>query len=303
MMEVKPVKAGWYNAFRPWTLHGAVIPVLIGSAVAYNHMPGSFNPVIFVLILIGGCLLQSAANLLNTYGDFEKGVDTEENHIRSPELVSGALNPRSVLYAGIGCLAVTALIGVVFIWYSGWEILLIGLAGIAAAGLYTIGMAYKYRGLGQISVFVMMGLLMPLGTYFVLTSQFLMDPVIVGLPNAFFITAVLCGNEMRDFGTDLEAGIGTLCGRIGYDRGLRLYWAENTLPYLILVLIVAAGYAPWTSLIAFASLGLWYKLILNSRRADEDRRAAFLMVPAAFKLNWIFGALLTAGYLIGIIFL
>lgn len=303
MMEVKPVKAGWYNAFRPWTLHGAVVPVLIGGAVAYRHMPDSFSPIIFILILVGGCLLQSAANLLNTYGDFEKGVDTEENHTRSPELVSGALNPRSVLYMGIGCLAVTALIGVVFIRYSGWEILLIGLAGIAAAGSYTLGMAYKYRGLGQISVFVMMGLLMTLGTYFVLTSQFLIDPVIVGLPNAFFITAVLCGNEMRDFRTDLEAGIGTLCGRMGYGRGLRLYWAENTLPYLILVLIVVSGYAPWTSLIALASLGLWYKLIMNSRKADEDRHAAFLMVPAAFKLNWIFGVLLTAGYLIGIIFL
>ena len=96
MMEVKPVKAGWYNAFRPWTLHGAVVPVLIGGAVAYRHMPDSFSPIIFILILVGGCLLQSAANLLNTYGDFEKGVDTEENHTRSPELVSGALNPRSV---------------------------------------------------------------------------------------------------------------------------------------------------------------------------------------------------------------
>jgi 1,4-dihydroxy-2-naphthoate octaprenyltransferase len=303
MKEVRPVKAGWYNAFRPWTLHGAVVPVLIGTVVAYHKIPDSFNLVIFALILIGGCLLQSAANLLNTYGDFEKGIDTEENHIRSPELVTGALRPRSVLYAGIACLGITALLGLIFIWYSGWEILLIGLAGIAAAGLYTVGMAYKYRGLGQISVFIMMGLLMPLGTYFVLTSQFSPDPVIVGLPNAFFITAVLCGNEMRDFRTDLEAGIGTLCGRIGYERGLRLYWAENTIPYLILVIVVIAGFAPWTSLIAFASLALWYKLIRNSKNADEDRRAAFMMVPAAFKLNWVFGVLLTAGYLIGIIFL
>ncbi|MDD4185709.1 MAG: prenyltransferase [Candidatus Methanomethylophilaceae archaeon] len=303
MEEVRPVKAGWYNAFRPWTLHGAVVPVLIGGAVAYHHMPDSFNPAIFILILIGGCLLQSAANLLNTYGDFEKGIDTEENHTRSPELVTGALRPRSVLYAGVACLGITALLGLIFIWYSGPEILIIGLAGMAAAGLYTVGVAYKYRGLGQISVFVMMGLLMPLGTYFVLTYQFSPDPAIVGLPNAFFIAAVLCGNEMRDFRTDLEAGIGTLCGRIGYERGLKLYWAENTLPYAILVIVVAAGLAPWTALAAFASLGLWYKLIRNSRKAEDDRRAAFMMVPAAFKLNWVFGALLTAGYLIGIIFL
>lgn len=303
MKGVRPVKAGWYNAFRPWTLHGAVIPILIGGAVAYRHSPDSFSIPIFILILIGGCLLQSAANLLNTYGDFEKGIDTEENHSRAPELVAGKLEPKSVLYAGLACLGVTALLGLIFIWYSGWNVLIIGLAGIGGAGLYTLGIAYKYRGMGQVMVFIMMGLLMPLGTYVVLTSGFSLEPVIVGLPNAFFITAVLCGNEMRDYRTDLDAGIGTLCGRIGYERGLRLYWIENTLPYAILAAVVLLGFAPWTSIIAFASLGLWYAVIRNSRKAEGDRHAAFMMVPAAFKLNWVFGLLLTMGYLIGMILL
>ena len=35
--KVKPVKAGWWNAFRPWTLHGAVVPVLIGGFIAVLH--------------------------------------------------------------------------------------------------------------------------------------------------------------------------------------------------------------------------------------------------------------------------
>lgn len=92
MSGVKPVKAGWWNAFRPWTLHGAVVPVLIGGAVAYRD--GSFDLLMFILVMIGGCLLQSAANLLNTYGDFSKGTDTVENETRSPELVTGVLKPN-----------------------------------------------------------------------------------------------------------------------------------------------------------------------------------------------------------------
>ena len=95
MSGVRPVKAGWFNAFRPWTLHGAVVPVLIGGAVALHH--GSFDIIMFILVLIGGCLLQSAANLLNTYGDFKNGIDTVENEIRSPELVTGVLKPKSDL--------------------------------------------------------------------------------------------------------------------------------------------------------------------------------------------------------------
>ena len=38
MPSVKPVKAGWWNALRPWTLHGAVVPVLIGGVVAYGDV-------------------------------------------------------------------------------------------------------------------------------------------------------------------------------------------------------------------------------------------------------------------------
>ena len=132
MGDVRPVKAGWYNVFRPWTLHGAVVPVLIGGAVAYND--GSFDLLLFLLVLAGGILLQSAANILNTYGDFKKGTDTVENETRSPELVTGALKPGSVLKAGIACIGITCLIGLVFIWQVGWPILVYGILGVVGAG-------------------------------------------------------------------------------------------------------------------------------------------------------------------------
>ena len=51
MPDVKPVKAGWYNVFRPWTLHGAIVPVLIGGAVAYHD--GGFDTIMFLLVLAG----------------------------------------------------------------------------------------------------------------------------------------------------------------------------------------------------------------------------------------------------------
>lgn len=41
MLTIKPIKAGWYNAFRPWTLSGAIVPILIGGMIAYKD--GFFN--------------------------------------------------------------------------------------------------------------------------------------------------------------------------------------------------------------------------------------------------------------------
>ena len=300
MADVKPVKAGWWNVFRPWTLHGAVVPVLIGGAVAFQTAElNALSVGMFILIMIGGCLLQSAANILNTYGDFKSGVDTVENETRSPELVTGVLTPKKVLYAGLACLGITALLGLIFIWYSGWGILVYGLLGILGAGTYTVGLSYKYHGMGQISVFIMMGLLMPLGTYCVLTGEmFSMEVLMLSLPNTFMITGVLAGNEMRDYYEDKKADAGTLIGHFSYETGMRIYLFESLVSFPILVVLVAFGAAPLGCLLALLTLYDAYILVQNSRKAPTDSHASFMLVPLCFRLNWHFGVLMVIGYVL-----
>ncbi len=300
MAGVKPVKAGWWNVFRPWTLHGAIIPVLIGGVVAFQTAEVNLLSItIFILILIGGCLLQSAANILNTYGDFKSGLDTVENETRSPELVTGVLNPKKVLYVGLACLGITALLGLIFIWYSGWGILIYGILGLLGAGTYTVGLSYKYHGMGQISVFIMMGLLMPLGTYCVLTGEiFSWEPLLLGLPNTFMITGVLAGNEMRDYWEDKKANAGTLIGHMSYENGMKLYLFEAFVSFPILLILIIAGIAPLGCILAFITLYDAYILYKNSKQAPTDPHASFMLVPLCFKLNWHFGLLLVIGYVL-----
>ena len=283
MAGVRQVKAGWYNAFRPWTLHGAIVPVLLGGAMAYGA--GSEEWILFILALAGGVLLQSAANLLNTYGDYRAGLDTVENHSRAPELVSGTLRPKDVKIAGLACLAVTALIGLYMVWATGWGIAVFGIAGIAGAGLYTVGVSYKYMGLGQASVFVMMGLSW--------------DVLFASLPNALMITAVLGGNELRDFDSDSAAGVRTQSYRLGYGRAMSLHLGMLTAPYFLLMVLIAFGVLPVHCLIAMLSLWQWHLSYDNARGARGDGRRSFMLVPLAFKQNWVFGVLLVIGYLAG----
>ncbi|MBQ3736355.1 MAG: prenyltransferase [Candidatus Methanomethylophilaceae archaeon] len=295
--KVKPVKAGWWNAFRPWTLHGAVVPVLIGGFIAFRYIDVDIAAVIIlILTVIAGCLLQSAANLLNTYGDYQKGTDTVENETRSPELVTGVLKPKHVLWMGLACLGLTCLIGIVFIFYIGWKILIFGALAMAGAGLYTA--VYKYHALGQVNVFVMMGVLMPLGTYFVLTGELAWEPVVIGLPNAFLITGVLGGNEMRDYYDDKEADVGTLMGHFSYRTGMAIYRFESVIAFVILAVLLIIGYAPWPCALAFLSAYDLYVVLVNSSKAAEDKHASFMLVPLCFKLNWHFGVLLSVGYLL-----
>lgn len=303
MEDVRPVKSGWWNLFRPWTLHGAVVPVLIGGAVAWKD--GIFVWWIFLLVLVGGCLLQAVANILNTYGDFVKGTDTVENHTRSPELVDGTLTPKKVLYAGLGCLAAVALCGLVFIWHlpgtnARIGMLAIGAVGMAGAAMYTIGASYKYLGMGQAGVFILMGVLMPIGTYYTMAGTFSWETVIIGLPNAFVITAVLSGNELRDYYEDKRSNVGTLSGRMSYPAAMAVYRIENIAAPVILAVIVVLGIAPWTSLLAFLALYDLYKVLDNASRAPDDPACGRLLVPKAFSYNWHFGALLVIGYIVGV---
>ncbi len=303
MAGVAPVKAGWYNALRPWTLHGAIVPIVLAGSVAITHANFSwtlFDWAIFVLVLVGGILLQSAANLLNTYGDFEKGTDTVENHSRSPELVTGELESKHVRNAGFLCIGVVALIGLVLIWYSGWWLLIIGVAGIIGVVTYTIGTSYKYMGLGQISTFFLMGILMPIGTYYTMTGTFVWEIVLLGLPNAFTITGVLAGNETRDHHSDKVAGARTMSGYMSYDNALKYYRGINMMCYPILAVILLVQAVPYTCVIAFVALIDYSKLYKNSIKAPTDKKSSFMLVPKAFVHNWHFGALLAIGYLIGV---
>lgn len=297
MEDVRPVRSGWYNAFRPWSLHGAVVPVLIGGIVAYYD--GYFSWWIFIMVLICGCLLQSAANLLNTYGDFVKGTDTPENETRSPELVTGVLRAKAVFLVGMACLGITALCGLVFIWYIGWGILIFGILGLAGAGLYTVGASYKYHAMGLISVFFMMGILMPLGTYYVLSGLVSYEVLLMSLPNAFLITAVLSGNETRDYHEDKKAGVRTLSSHLSYKGSLNLYYALNIIAFPILAVLLIAQIIPWPCAIAFISLYDLMKLMRNGKLAPENVGNSRLLVPLSFRLNWHFGLLLVVGYLIG----
>lgn len=297
MADVKPVKAGWFNLFRPWTLHGAIVPAIIGGAIAFKD--GSFCWWIFLMTVACCILLQSAANILNTYGDYVKGTDTVDNHTRSPELVTGAISKKKVFLAGMACLGIVALCGLVFIWYIGWGILLFGILGLGGAAMYTIGASYKYLGLGQVGVFFLMGILMPLGTYYVMSGNLSWEVFLLSLPNAFMITAVLSGNEMRDYYEDKKSNVGTLSGRMSYESGMKLYHFENFVGYAILALLVVLGQAHWACLLAFICVLDALKLYRNSKKAPTDPGCNRLLVPMAFNQNWHFGVLLVVGYLIG----
>lgn len=287
------------NAFRPWTLYTALGAVGLGAVWAY-HDGCAWNWLLFLATLAGGCLLQAASNLFNTYGDFVSGTDTVENSVRSPELVQGKLQPKTILYMGYGTLLVTCLIGVYLLIAVGWGVLLFGLIGILFAYGYTMGMKYKYHGLGLIFVFLSMGEIMVLGSYYVMTQSINWWLLLIAIPNGCLITAILNGNELRDFFSDQESGLQTLSVKLGYSFSYRLYQILHILPFFIIVFLVVCGIlSPWVLLVFLMIPGL-YKVLSNMKQSRTSPRANLHLVIYACKFHWYFMLLMILGILLGI---
>ncbi len=294
MGHIKEVRAGWWNAFRPWSLTASIIPIGLGAV--YSWQDGFFDGWLLLATLVGGCLLQAGTNLINTYGDFVRGVDTLETARRSPELVTGKLRPLSVYGAGIACFASAALVGLVLIWQCGWPLLIFGVTGILCGYSYTAGWAYKYRGFGLVMVFMLMGIVMVQGSYYVQAAAFRWDLLLIAIPNACLVTAILSGNELRDFFSDRRLGAGTLSVRLGYRASLRIYQGLQVAAYGGAALLFVAGWLPVGALLLFLTLPELVRNLRNSGRAVRgDTVANQRLVPLAFDLHWHFGFLLLFG--------
>ena len=174
-----------------------------------------------------------------------------------------------------------------------------GILGLFGAGMYTLGASYKYHALGQPVCFLMFGIMMPMGTYYILTGEiFSWYVLMISLPNAFMITGVLAGNETRDYYEDKEANVGTLSGHLSYENAMRLYLFESSVSFVILLILIITGVAPAWCALAFITLYDLYLLFANAKNAPTDKHASFMLVPMCFKLNWHFGVMLVIGYLI-----
>jgi len=287
--------ASWFGVLRLWSLTASTIPVTVGAALAAHD--GRFSWRILALTLLSGWLLQTATNLLNTYGDFRSGVDTAGALPTAPQLVTGALEPRAVFAAGIAALFLGAGAGLLVAALSDWRLLLFAAAGVAGAGFYTTGLRYKYAGLGLPAVFLLMGVLMAMASYFAQTRSVTWASFAAALPIACLVGAILHGNDLRDVETDRRAGIKTSSLILGSRQAEPLFVALHVVPYLLLVASVATRTLPSWALLALLALPLSFatlKTCVGGFRAADAARIGKLEGMSA-GTHFIFGTLLTIG--------
>jgi 1,4-dihydroxy-2-naphthoate polyprenyltransferase len=279
----------WLGGARPRTLPAAVVPVVVGSGVAFGY--GHFSLWRGILALVVALALQIGVNYANDYSDGVRGTD--ERRVGPVRLVAaGVAPPRQVLIAALGCFAVACLAGFVLAAVTSWWLLLLGAAAVAAAWTYTGGSRpYGYRGLGEVAVFAFFGLAAVAGTAFVEMRGLTWLAVAAAVPVGLLACALLVINNLRDIPTDSVTGKRTLAVILGDHRTRTLYIATTGVPFAAAVAMAPAR--PLT-LLTLAALPLALAPI-RSVREGAAGPALIAALGMTGRLQLVFGALLSIG--------
>ncbi len=279
----------WVAGARPRTLPAAVVPVVVGSGVAFGY--GHFSLWRGVLALIVALALQVGVNYANDYSDGIRGTD--EVRVGPVRLVAaGVAPPRQVRRAALGCFALACAAGLVLAAVTSWWLILLGAAAVAAAWTYTGGRhPYGYHGLGEIAVFAFFGLAAVAGTAFVEMGSLPWLAVAAALPVGLLACALLVINNLRDIPSDTLSGKRTLAVMLGDARTRTLYVACVLGPFVIAAAMAAARPL---ALLVFAAI----PLALAPVRAVRHGATGPALIGAlgmTGRLQLAFGALLTIG--------
>lgn len=286
----------WVEAARPKTLPAAVIPVMVGTALAAAHRVA--DPGKAMICLAFALLVQIGTNFANDYFDFVKGADTPARVGPRRAVAAGLIAPRTMLTATWLVLGVAFLVGLLLVREGGWVLLPIGIVSIACAIAYTGGpFPLGYNGLGDVFVFVFFGLVAVDTTYYVQAGGLSPDATSCAAAVGLLAANILVANNYRDAETDARAGKKTLVVRFGRRFAVWQYALSHIMALLCPAALMIYGYR-WPVLLPVL-LAPWAARLTRRLAASREPAEQIALLGSTAKYLAAFGGLLSAGLVWG----
>ena len=283
----------WFWASRPFSLSAAVVPVLVGSAVAAEQ--ASMQWLLFAFALVGSLAIQIGTNLTDEYADHRREGGQAKFPAPHKVLARGLLTEKEVLIGCIVSFGVGIGMGLYIVTEVGWPILVVGLASVFVAVFYSAGpKPLGDTGLGEATVFFFMGPLMVVSAYYVQTQELAWAPFWASMPVAFLVTAILHCNNLRDVDEDRESGKRTFVTMLGPRMGRVIYVGFLLANYGSMVTIAITGVVSIWGLVGLASLG-WAFLAARAVLTGKDRREMSMGLVKTAKLHGQSGMIYAGG--------
>jgi len=261
----------WIILIRPPFLLATAGSIAVGGAVAFSETD-SFNWFLFILTLLSGVLIHMGTNSANDYFDHLSGNDDINVHYVKPftggsrMIQQGRLNPKDILKVSVSLLVIAALIGFYLFLSVGWIVLILGLFGAFSGFFYAappIRLASK--GIGELLVGLNFGVLLIIGTYYVQTRTFALQPLLVSVPIALSISAVLSINEFPDYQADKQVGKDTMVVRIGLRKASHVFVALILSVYILYAVFIISDLVNHYSVFVFCTVPLGVVSVIEAR--------------------------------------
>jgi 1,4-dihydroxy-2-naphthoate phytyltransferase len=286
----------WLAALKPPMYSVAIMPILLGSAVAYADT-GFVDKWILITFMLSAVLILAWENLSNDVFDAETGIDINKHH----SLVALTRN-KSLIFA----------LGNLF--------LVLGIGGILAIALQlqdptvliiilmccALGYAYQgpplrlgYRGWGEFLCFFSFG---PLGVgaaYYSQTQSWSLSSQLVGVIVGITTSLVLFCSHFHQVEDDIAAGKRSPIVRMGTERGAKLIPWLCGITFAVVGASIAFGlFSAWTGLIFFSTLSA-RSLINHVNRFHHQPQKVSNAKFYAIGFHFWSGILLTLGFWLG----
>ena len=275
----------WTVIVRAWSMPMTIASITL--AAAYAHYLGyRINIALFTLALIGALLLHMSVNVINDYYDTLYGVDTPDVlRYRPHAILMGITNAKSMLNIGLALLITGSLMGVYLALTVSPLILIIGTIGVFLIYEYTgPPLKLKYKGLGELSVFLTWGPLMAFGSMLASTGIINYVVAMVSIPVALLVVATLYANNVRDIERDRYKGAYTLAVMLGRNAKW-LYVALLLGTYMVQAILILLNLLPIYTAITIVLTPLMARMlrraINNSFEHLDEKTSLYSLAYAA----------------------
>ncbi len=285
----------WLAAIKPPMYSVAIIPVWVGSAIAFAETR-IVHGAIFSTFLIAAISILAWTNISNDVFDAETGIDRNKAH----SLVNLTRNKSLIFWLGNLFLAL-GILGVLAIawWQQDPTVLeLVLLCCILGYSYQGPPFRFGYQGWGEVICFICFGPLAVAAAYYSQTSAWsrtsLAASVIVGIATSL----ILFCSHFHQGEDDLAAGKRSPIVRLGTAKAAQLLvWLSGSI-YALTGLFIGLQFFPLWSLLVFASLPHALKLSRHVREYHDQPEKVSNCKFIAVALHFWSGLLLGLGFIL-----
>ncbi len=287
-----------------------ITPVVVGAGLGWWET-GQINGITLLLTLVGMVANGWGMAALWEYYDFTVALRSEARPGLDPAptgfglMGRGILAPTTVRDTGRILLLISGICSLWLTLLAGWPILFFsGLSFLLVWAVVALPLRFGYRGwgFGEVAIWLAMGLLPLLTSYYGQAESLTWHPVAAGMAFGLFSVLLFFNYNAIHYRRDWLIHKRTLTVNLGLARSLDVSALLTVTAYVLILLLVTLSDLPMWSLAALGALPVALGVFARLDRDDLTPDDCWWVYRAGAHATWLTAVLFCAGLVIDRLF-